>query len=70
MKNKTAKGVKMIITTKQELEKMYNRLLKNCDVAIANSTDDWALDFWKSTKVKLYENMSQLGILKGNKTLH
>ena len=45
-------------------------LLKNCDVAIANSTDDWALDFWKSTKVKLYENMSQLGILKGNKTLH
>jgi len=60
----------MIITTKQDLEKMYSRLLKNCDVAIENSTDSWALDFWKSTKVKLYENMSQLGILKGNKTIH
>jgi len=60
----------MIITTKQELEKMYNRLLSNCDKAIENSTDAWALDFWKKTKDKLYANMSELGILKNSKTIH
>ena len=60
----------MIITTKQELEKMYNRLLSNCDKAIENSTDAWALDFWKKTKDKLYVNMSELGILKNSKTIH
>lgn len=60
----------MIITTKQELEKMYNRLLSNCDKAIENSTDAWALDFWKKTKSKLYVNMSELGILKNSKTIH
>ena len=46
----------MIITTKKDLEKMYDRLLKNCDIAIENSNDDWSLNFWKSTKDKLYEN--------------
>jgi hypothetical protein len=61
---------KMIITTKQELEKMYNRLLSNCDKAINNSTDAWALDFWKNTKNKLYINMSELGILKNHKTIN
>jgi hypothetical protein len=60
----------MIITTKQELEKMYNRLLSNCDKAINNSTDAWALDFWKNTKNKLYINMSELGILKNHKTIN
>ena len=60
----------MIITTKQELEKMYNRLLSNCDKAIENSTNAWALDFWKKTKDKLYANMSELGILKNSKTIH
>jgi hypothetical protein len=60
----------MIITTKQELEKMYNRLLSNCDKAIENSTDAWALDFWKKTKSKLYVNMSEFGILKNSKTIH
>lgn len=60
----------MIITTKRELEKMYNRLLSNCDKAIENSTDAWALDFWKKTKDKLYANMSELGILKNSKTIH
>ena len=60
----------MIITTKQELEKMYNRLLSNYDKAIENSTDAWALDFWKKTKSKLYVNMSEFGILKNSKTIH
>ena len=60
----------MIITTKKDLEKMYDRLLKNCDIAIENSDDDWSLNFWKSTKDKLYENMSKLGLLKGSKTVH
>ena len=49
---------------------MYNRLLKNCDIAIENSCDDWSLNFWKSTKNKLYENMSEMGLLKGSKTVH
>ena len=60
----------MIITTKKDLEKMYDRLLKNCDIAIENSNDDWSLNFWKSTKDKLYENMSKIGLLKGSKTVH
>tara|TARA_B100001094_G_scaffold328946_1_gene390551 strand:+ start:1109 stop:1318 length:210 start_codon:yes stop_codon:yes gene_type:complete len=60
----------MIITTKQQLEKMYNRLLENCDKAIDRSTDDWALEFWKKTKNKLYINMSKHGILKNHKTIH
>tara|TARA_B100000989_G_scaffold281066_1_gene244970 strand:- start:1630 stop:1812 length:183 start_codon:yes stop_codon:yes gene_type:complete len=60
----------MIITTKKDLEKMYDRLLKNCDIAIENSDDDWSLNFWKSTKDKLYENMSKIGLLKGSKTVH
>ena len=63
------KRKKMMITNKQ-LEKMYNRLLANCDKAIDNSTDAWALNFWKQTKEKLYVNMSELGILKNNKTIH
>ena len=54
----------------KQLEKMYNRLLANCDKAIDNSTDAWALNFWKQTKEKLYVNMSELGILKNNKTIH
>ena len=60
----------MIITTKKDLEKMYDRLLKNCDIAIENSDDDWSFNFWMSTKIKLYENMSKLGLLKGSKTVH
>mgnify|MGYP001178368711 FL=1 len=60
----------MIITTEEDLLKMYDRLLKNCDKAISNSTDEWALNFWKSTKEKLYENMSKMGLLKGSKTVH
>jgi len=56
--------------SKQKLKKMYNRLLANCDKAINNSTDAWALDFWKKTKNKLYVNMSKFGILKNNKTIH
>jgi hypothetical protein len=60
----------MIIATKEDLERMYNRLLKNCDIAIENSCDDWSLNFWKSTKNKLYENMSEMGLLKGSKTVH
>ena len=57
------------ITTEQ-LEKMYDRLLKNCDTALANSTSEWAHNFWTNTKQKLYENMSDLGILKNNRTIH
>lgn len=49
---------------------MYNRLLSNCDKAINNSTDAWALDFWKNTKNKLYINMSEFGILKNHKTIN
>ena len=49
---------------------MYDRLLKNCDIAIANSNNSWAKEFWTSTKEKLYFNMSKLGILKNNKTLN
>tara|TARA_B100001287_G_C22504504_1_gene445253 strand:+ start:443 stop:625 length:183 start_codon:yes stop_codon:yes gene_type:complete len=60
----------MYIATKEELEKMYTRLLKNCDTAIDNSKDAWALNFWKKTKSKLYINMSELGILKNSKTIH
>ena len=56
--------------SKQKLKKMYNRLLANCDKAISNSTDAWALNFWKKTKNKLYVNMSKFGILKNNKTIH
>ena len=47
----------MIITTEEDLIKMYDRLLKNCDKAIDNSSDEWARNFWQSTKEKLYENM-------------
>ena len=53
-----------------QIEKMYDRLLKNCDIAIANSTNSWATEFWTSTKEKLYVNMSELGILKNNKTVN
>lgn len=60
----------MIIATKEDLERMYSRLLKNCDIAIKNSCDDWSLNFWKSTKNKLYKNMSEMGLLKGSKTVH
>ena len=49
---------------------MYDRLLKNCDTALANSTSEWAHNFWTNTKQKLYENMSDLGILKNNRTIH
>ena len=54
----------MIITTQEDLVKMYDRLIANCDKAINNSTDDWARDYWKSTKEKLYQNMSKIGLLK------
>jgi|TARA_B100000073_G_scaffold230914_1_gene192799 hypothetical protein len=60
----------MIITTEEDLIKMYDRLLKNCDKAIDNSSDEWARNFWQSTKEKLYENMSEMGLLKGSKTIH
>ena len=60
----------MIITTQEDLVKMYDRLIANCDKAINNSTDDWARDYWKSTKEKLYQNMSKIGLLEGSKTVH
>jgi|TARA_B100001093_G_C26668477_1_gene945086 hypothetical protein len=61
----------MIITTKQDLEKMYNRLLSNCDKAIENSAKgSWAFNFWTSKKEQLFENMSHLGILKNSRTIH
>ena len=49
---------------------MYDRLLRNCDIAISNSTSDWAYKFWLGTKEKLYQNMSDLGVLKDNRTIH
>tara|TARA_B100001057_G_scaffold484315_1_gene562256 strand:+ start:1034 stop:1186 length:153 start_codon:yes stop_codon:yes gene_type:complete len=50
---------------------MYDRLLANCDIAIERSEkDSWAFDFWTSTKEELYRNMSDLGILKNNRTIH
>ena len=55
---------------KIELEKMYDRLLRNCDIAISNSTSEWAYKFWLGTKEKLYQNMSDLGVLKNNRTIH
>lgn len=55
---------------KQDLKKMYDRLLKNCDIAIANSTDDWAFKYWTSVKEKLQNNMSTLGLLKESKIVH
>tara|TARA_B100001027_G_C16041767_1_gene230157 strand:- start:191 stop:376 length:186 start_codon:yes stop_codon:yes gene_type:complete len=55
----------------KDLEKMYDRLLANCDIAIERSEkDSWAFDFWTSTKEELYRNMSDLGILKNNRTVH
>ena len=55
---------------KNQLKKMYDRLLKNCDTAIANSNNSWATEFWTSTKQKLYTNMSKHGILKDHKSLN
>lgn len=55
---------------RKEIEQMYDRLLRNCDKAIANSTSDWAYKFWTGTKEKLYQNMSELGVLKNNRTIH
>lgn len=55
---------------KQEIEKMYDRLLANCDIAIERSQEgSWAFDFWTSTKKELFKNMNEIGILS-NRTIH
>lgn len=56
--------------TTHQLKKMYDRLLKNCDTAIAISNNSWATEFWTSTKQKLYINMSKHGILKDHESLN
>ena len=62
--------MKLTILDKKIVRKRYEKLLDNCDKAIAQSDDDWAFNYWTSVKEKLQNNMSNLGLLKGSKTVH
>tara|TARA_A100001011_G_C13674624_1_gene581080 strand:+ start:78 stop:266 length:189 start_codon:yes stop_codon:yes gene_type:complete len=62
--------MKVTVLDKRLARLRYEKLISNCDKAIASSDDSWAYNYWKSVKEKLHTNMSKLGLLKGSKKVH
>ena len=55
---------------KKYATKRYEKLISNCDRALAQAETDWAIAYWKGVKEKLKKNMSSLGLLKESKLVH
>ena len=48
----------------------YEKLISNCDKALAEAEDQWAITYWNGVKEKLRKNMAKLGLLKGSKLVN
>jgi hypothetical protein len=55
---------------KKYVTKRYEKLISNCDRALAQAETDWAIAYWKGVKEKLKKNMSSLGLLKESRLVH
>jgi len=62
--------MRMTILDKRLARLRYEKLILNCDKAIARSDDDWSFKYWNKVKEQLRTNMSKLGLLKGSKIVN
>lgn len=62
--------MKITFLDKKYATMRYEKLLSNCDKALLEAEDQWAITYWTNVKEKLRKNMSKLGLLKGSKLVN